>query len=528
MSGSSRSRKHKLEPISLEELAGTTGMSGFDTLLSHYLSPYPAAEASPQPIDLSASYGGDAAPGGAMHPGSDMHPGGNTHPGCDSLYLASAAVDSRAGNIAQSLASVLPLRDNSPHLNNADESIREAGQPPGSSLPPGGVSPDQGPSEKTSAKVLAMKDRSGPTNVPPPGSDSLPGAKFIGKGNLRRQIRRCSIAQDAHTPGQEIVYQALWTRGTPLSGKSPKDDTRSPRTITIGWHGIANVTRLHYKNCKTNMQSLIRKLAIEVIESYRVSESIGTTYRIYGYSDILARRHAAGMEWVVRGKGVEFVDPATGVEHHHGSDAPPGCDMPPSGGDLPAGGRMPTAPGGRMPTAPGSGTPTAPGSGMPPQSGREEESSSSEPRNNTSRSSISDDDEQTKYASTADYVKAIYRAKTGELPTVQFMQRLETTIWNRGKTFDDYVAVLRPHLGNFWKNPGGFMTHIAQIGFDTLVTMPLEKPKPKCQTCFSDNQRGAVLKGGEIVPCPACSTPEWVVELTAREAKRTRREGSSI
>ena len=39
MSGSSRSqRKHKLEPITLEELAGTTGMSGFGTLFTRDLS----------------------------------------------------------------------------------------------------------------------------------------------------------------------------------------------------------------------------------------------------------------------------------------------------------------------------------------------------------------------------------------------------------------------------------------------------------------------------------------------------------
>ena len=35
MSGSTRSRqKRKLEPISIEELAGTTGMSGFCTFLT--------------------------------------------------------------------------------------------------------------------------------------------------------------------------------------------------------------------------------------------------------------------------------------------------------------------------------------------------------------------------------------------------------------------------------------------------------------------------------------------------------------
>lgn len=66
------------------------------------------------------------------------------------------------------------------------------------------------------------------------------------------------------------------------------------------------------KNCKINTQRLIRKLALEILSPYNTPESIGTTYRIYSDEAILQRRRDAGLEWVVRSRGVEFVDPATG------------------------------------------------------------------------------------------------------------------------------------------------------------------------------------------------------------------------
>ncbi|MGA2736876.1 MAG: hypothetical protein ABSG65_05430 [Bryobacteraceae bacterium] len=81
------------------------------------------------------------------------------------------------------------------------------------------------------------------------------------------------------------------------------------------------------KNCKINTQRLIRKLALEVLSPYNTPESIGTTYRVYSDEAILQRRHLAGLEWVVRSRGVEFVDPTTGIgilpicAHTHQSDA---------------------------------------------------------------------------------------------------------------------------------------------------------------------------------------------------------------
>lgn len=149
-------------------------------------------------------------------------------------------------------------------------------------------------------------------------------------------------------------------------------------------------------------------------------------------------------------------------------------------------------------------------------------SSLREEKNKVSVSSLSDDDEKPtpEYASPRDEVKAIYQAKTGDLPTIRFIDRIEAILTTQGKTFADYLELLKGHLGNSWKNPGGLLTYMAQTGFDAAVTAPQEKPEEKCPTCRSDDRRGAILQNGAIVPCPVCSTPEWVKELTEKEERR--------
>ena len=120
----------------------------------------------------------------------------------------------------------------------------------------------------------------------------------------RLRIRKCQAAHDGHSLGEEVLYQALW--------QAAAAEPTGTRIIIIGWRGMSQLCRMTPKNCKINTQRLLRKLAIEVLSPYNTPESIGTTYRVYSNEAILQRRRAAGMEWVVRSRGVEFVDPATG------------------------------------------------------------------------------------------------------------------------------------------------------------------------------------------------------------------------
>jgi hypothetical protein len=121
----------------------------------------------------------------------------------------------------------------------------------------------------------------------------------------RLRIRKCAVTHDGHSLGEEVLYQALW--------RAASTESADARTIVIGWRGMSQLCRMTPKNCKINTQRLIRKLALEILSPYNTPESIGTTYRVYSDEAILRRRRDAGLEWVVRSRGVEFVDPQTGI-----------------------------------------------------------------------------------------------------------------------------------------------------------------------------------------------------------------------
>jgi len=124
---------------------------------------------------------------------------------------------------------------------------------------------------------------------------------FPSTPRYRQKVRAAADVQDGHSTGEQILYQALW--------RAAKPDTEETRLITIGYGGMHDLAKLDKTNCKKNLLSLIRKLAVDVINRYSVQKNIGNTYRIHSYSAILRRRKQAGMVYVVRANGVRFVTP---------------------------------------------------------------------------------------------------------------------------------------------------------------------------------------------------------------------------
>lgn len=118
-------------------------------------------------------------------------------------------------------------------------------------------------------------------------------------------IREMKLAQDAHTRAEQQVYEYLWQNAKPLDDVS--------RTITIGFGAMARMVRLSESNARINARSLIAKLTIEDFGNYNCERSVGRTYRIFNYSEILRRRREAGLLWYMRRTlAVVFVDPKTG------------------------------------------------------------------------------------------------------------------------------------------------------------------------------------------------------------------------
>ena len=137
-----------------------------------------------------------------------------------------------------------------------------------------------------------------PVGSLPAGQADLLDGSLVGR---QQKIRRAVVAQDGHSSGEQLLYLSLWNAARP---ESP--DTR---VISIGYNGMSSLCKLERSNCKKNVQSLIEKLALEVTKAHQTASSTGTTYRIFSYGEILRRRKAAGLIWVIRTSGVRFVRP---------------------------------------------------------------------------------------------------------------------------------------------------------------------------------------------------------------------------
>jgi len=126
------------------------------------------------------------------------------------------------------------------------------------------------------------------------------------RNGRQSRIRKAVLVEDGHSLAEQAVYDALWNRGSPVPGQEFPD-----RTIRIGYHRLAQITRLSWVSVKANLRSLERKLAIEVTGSENSATQEGKSYRVYSRAAILERRRSAGLEWVRRTRGVELLSLAS-------------------------------------------------------------------------------------------------------------------------------------------------------------------------------------------------------------------------
>ena len=141
-----------------------------------------------------------------------------------------------------------------------------------------------------------------PMEIAPP-AEGRPATKNDGRSHGRRsRIRKANLVEDGHSLAEQAVYEALWKMGQPL--------TDGDRSIRIGYHRLAQATRLSWVTVKSNLRSLEKKLAIEVIGSENSATREGKCYRVYARAAILERRQLAGLEWVRRTRGVELLSQA--------------------------------------------------------------------------------------------------------------------------------------------------------------------------------------------------------------------------
>lgn len=144
--------------------------------------------------------------------------------------------------------------------------------------------------------------------------EKRPSAERTSRGPLGRspvpqgrqgRIRRATLVEDGHSLAEQAVYEVLWQAASPAGDLADAD-----RTIRIGYHRLAQMTRLSWVSVKANLRTLEKKLAIEVTGSENSATREGKCYLVYSRSSILERRKQAGLEWVRRSRGVELLSQA--------------------------------------------------------------------------------------------------------------------------------------------------------------------------------------------------------------------------
>lgn len=155
----------------------------------------------------------------------------------------------------------------------------------------------------------------------------------------KARVFRATLVQHGHTPAEQLLYLAMWSNGKETGSRS--------REITAGYRQLGHLANLNDKTVKYALQSLVEKLAIQVIAEEHVASRTGRTYRVFSYEHILATRNQAGLIWVRKNKGVEFVEPPTVVNRPtvvHTSRAPIYVSAVNSVGPKTTEGATPTAP----------------------------------------------------------------------------------------------------------------------------------------------------------------------------------------
>lgn len=135
-------------------------------------------------------------------------------------------------------------------------------------------------------------------------------ASEVHRVNNRVRVHRCARVHDAHTPGEQVLLNTLYELAAdPVYGQKQPDGSH---LVAISMAAIAERIAMHETNVRMNIRSLTTKLALDLAALEDRKKQSARQYRLYTPEQILERRRKAGFEWVVKNRGVHFVDPVSG------------------------------------------------------------------------------------------------------------------------------------------------------------------------------------------------------------------------
>lgn len=265
--------KHKLEPISIDELAGDSTMTGFSDLFK-----IPTGVQQPRTPRGSKRSGEILKP--RIEAGGPVTGEPETSPPV-TVSLANGHFPARSMVTGNSLADTTPS-DTCPSKTAGTETGPAVTYP--------------------QCNSQAGEGETDPIETGPPVSGQSFPELVSAPLQRKLQIREAKLVQEGHTYGEQTVYEALWKYGAVVN--------EQVRVITIGFLRMANIAGLAESNCKAAVAGLLDKLTLERLPDKNIAQ--GRTYKVYNWTSILARRRGAGLTHVIKSRGVIFVDPKTG------------------------------------------------------------------------------------------------------------------------------------------------------------------------------------------------------------------------
>lgn len=130
----------------------------------------------------------------------------------------------------------------------------------------------------------------------------------VGSDNPKpRPLHYCLTARDGHSPTEHLIYSVMWAVGRP---EAPRED--APRLVQMSQPELARRVGITERNLRIAIVRLIEKLAIEEVAGYTKDTKAPRIYRVFSEGEIVQRRRDAGLVWVIRRKGVQFVSVGEG------------------------------------------------------------------------------------------------------------------------------------------------------------------------------------------------------------------------
>jgi len=115
----------------------------------------------------------------------------------------------------------------------------------------------------------------------------------------RKRLFRPRRPSDAHTDGEDRLYQFMWEQGT----------RHQPgiRVYAGSMSTLARAMGRTDRNTRPLVESLIRKLSLAIAREQDYRTGAPRVYLVYDYSEIGRRRLNAGLEWALKNKGIQLV-----------------------------------------------------------------------------------------------------------------------------------------------------------------------------------------------------------------------------